>query len=103
MLTADDGIVRSEFERLRAKHAGAAAAAGVEFGRAWLNRRSAARDRATGRRLASAAGYLRVAVDRRSPAMAVRAVGALAGPATAERVRRAVRGDRASPRWLERH
>jgi len=95
--------VTEEFQRLRKKHAAAAAEAGVEFGAAWLRRWTATRSIAEGSRLAAARSYSRQAVAERNARDLARAAAALSGP----RLTRIVQGleSRATPQpeWLKRY
>lgn len=100
---ADPNDVRPEFERLAAKHANAAAAAGVPFGDVWWSRWVASHHRFAGRRGEASRAYLRGAVERRSPGDAVRAAGALVGGPAWSRLRSAVVREPEPPAWLERH
>jgi glycosyltransferase involved in cell wall biosynthesis len=102
MITAADRITKS-FELLSAKHRGAAADAGFEFGAVWLARWIAARDLAAGRRLPAARAYLRCASLERSPRDIVRAVGALAGGRLEALGRSMEARMNSRPDWLERY
>jgi glycosyltransferase involved in cell wall biosynthesis len=100
MTTAAERITRS-FELLSAKHAEAAAAAGVEFGSNWFARWDASRELAAGRRLAAARTYLRSAWRARELRDVAGAISALAG-GRLERLGRSTEARMSHrPDWLE--
>ncbi len=103
MTVARGDEVLDEFERLRQKHWGAAEAAGIEFGENFVGRWLAGRDRAEGRRLRAARSYARLAVAKRNPRDALRALAALGGKRV-ERLGRAVESRATErPEWLQRY
>jgi glycosyltransferase involved in cell wall biosynthesis len=93
-------VLRPEFERLAAKHIGAAAAAGVTFGEPWWSRWRASRARLAGRRLEAARLYLGGALQARSGQDALRAATVLAGGRAWRWASRRRRGVAAAPPWL---
>lgn len=103
MTVAKADEVLGEFERLREKHAAAAARAGIEFGGNFVGSWVAGRELAEGRRLRAALSYARMAVAERSRRDLLRVVAALGGRRV-ERLGRALES-RATPRpeWLERY
>jgi glycosyltransferase involved in cell wall biosynthesis len=92
----------AEFDILRAKHATASQAAGVDFGNAWLDR-MASRDANLRRRFRAAGRHVRRAARERNPRDLAWAAIVLGGERTERMLRRIAARRIERPEWLDRY